>query len=55
MIKKDQTMESIARPYEYYDRRFYGLTNGNARLDELFGGLRWAEGPVWLNDGGYLL
>ena len=48
-------MESIAQPYEYYDRRFYGLTNGSARLDELLTGLRWAEGPVWFNDGGYLL
>ena len=48
-------MESIAQPYEYFDRRFYGLTNGSARLDELFTGLRWAEGPVWFNDGGYLL
>jgi gluconolactonase len=48
-------MESIARPYEYYDRRFYGLTNSSAHLEELFTGLRWAEGPVWFNDGGYLL
>ena len=48
-------MESIAQPYEHYDHRFKGLTNGNARLDELLTGARWAEGPVWFSDGGYLI
>ena len=42
-------------PYEYFDRRFYRLTNSNARLDEIYTGARWCEGPVWFNDGGYLL
>ena len=26
-----------------------------AWLDKLFDGCRWAEGPVWFNDGGYLV
>ena len=41
--------------YEYYDRRFYGLTVPIAEVEELYNGCRWAEGPVWFNDGGYLL
>jgi gluconolactonase len=41
--------------YEYYDKRFYDLTVHIADLEELFSGCRWAEGPVWFNDGGYLV
>ena len=26
-----------------------------AAVDRIAGGLRWAEGPVWFDDGGYLL
>jgi gluconolactonase len=41
--------------YEYYDKRFYSLTIPIADVEELFRGCLWAEGPVWFNDGGFLL
>lgn len=34
---------------------FDALTLGNAALERLFTGCRWAEGPVWFGDGRYLL
>lgn len=41
--------------YEIRDPRFHDLLVSSAALDELYTGCRWAEGPVWFNDGGYLL
>ncbi|NBB49555.1 SMP-30/gluconolactonase/LRE family protein [Rhizobium sp. CRIBSB] len=41
--------------YEIRDPRFRDLLVSSASLDELYTGCRWAEGPVWFNDGGYLL
>jgi gluconolactonase len=41
--------------YEYYDKSFYDLTVPIADVEELFAGCRWAEGPVWFGDGGYLV
>jgi len=41
--------------YEIRDPRFCDLLVSSAGLDELYTGCRWAEGPVWFNDGGYLL
>ena len=41
--------------YEIRDPRFCDLLVSSAALDELHTGCRWAEGPVWFNDGGYLL
>ena len=41
--------------YEFYDARFRYLVTGNAALDELYDDCRWAEGPVWFNDGQYVL
>lgn len=40
---------------EYYDKRFYDLTVPIAEVEELYSGCRWAEGPVWFADGGYLI
>lgn len=40
---------------EYIDKKFYELVIGNAPMETLYDGCRWAEGPVWFNDGGYLL
>jgi gluconolactonase len=40
---------------EYYDKRFHDLTVPIAEVEELYSGCRWAEGPVWFADGGYLL
>lgn len=41
--------------YEYTDPRFRRLTLPNTQLERLYDQCRWAEGPVWFNDGGYLL
>ncbi len=41
--------------YEYYDKQFYELTVPIAEVEELYSDCRWAEGPVWFNDGGFLL
>ena len=41
--------------YQYNDKRFRSLTLPNTQLERLSDGCRWAEGPVWFNDGGYLL
>ncbi len=41
--------------YEYLDPRFRALTLPNTQLERLYDQCRWAEGPVWFNDGGYLL
>ena len=41
--------------YEHLDPRFRALTIPNTQLERLYDKCRWAEGPVWFNDGGYLL
>nr|WP_225776227.1 SMP-30/gluconolactonase/LRE family protein [Pseudomonas sp. Marseille-Q5115] len=41
--------------YEVLDPRFRGLILPNTQLECLYDQCRWAEGPVWFNDGGYLL
>lgn len=41
--------------YQVDDERFLFLTVGSSRLERLYGGCRWAEGPVWFNDLGCLL
>lgn len=33
--------------YEIIDPRFRALINGSARLEQLYAGCRWAEGPAW--------
>jgi len=48
-------MASLLDTYEYFDRRFNELRVSSAELEELFSGGRWTEGPVWFNDGGFLL
>ncbi len=48
-------MALVGDSYEYYDMRFYQLTVPIAELEELYTGCRWAEGPVWFNDGQYLV
>lgn len=45
----------MSESYEYYDKRFHDLTVPIAEIEELYNGCRWAEGPVWFNDGGYLV
>ncbi len=41
--------------YQVDDERFLYLTVGSSTLEKLYGGCRWAEGPVWFNDLGCLL
>jgi gluconolactonase len=37
------------------DARLDNLLSPDARIEVLAGGIEWAEGPVWVRDGGYLL
>jgi gluconolactonase len=40
---------------EVVDPRFAKYKVGNAAVERLYTGTRWAEGPVWFGDGRYLL
>jgi gluconolactonase len=40
---------------EILDERFEGLVFGNAHLEKLYTGCRWAEGPAYLAAGKYLV
>jgi gluconolactonase len=40
---------------ETVDPRFAKYVVGNAAVERLYTGCRWAEGPVWFGDGRYLL
>lgn len=48
-------MSMVSDAYEYYDKRFRALTLPIAKVERLYEGCRWAEGPVWFNDGNYLV
>lgn len=48
-------MSLVGDSFEYLDKRFRDLTVPIAKLEKLFDGCRWAEGPVWFNDGGHLV
>jgi gluconolactonase len=41
--------------YFVADRRFHDMIVPHTEPDLLYSGCRWAEGPVWFADGGYLL
>ncbi len=41
--------------YEILDPRFARLFNGNAQVEKLFTGCRWAEGPAWFAAGRYVV
>ena len=41
--------------YEIIDPRFGKLINGNAKVDQLFTGCKWAEGPAWFGGGRFLV
>lgn len=41
--------------YEHFEKGTRGLVSGSAQLETLFTDCRWAEGPVWFGDGGYVL
>ncbi|TLX54339.1 SMP-30/gluconolactonase/LRE family protein [Stutzerimonas nosocomialis] len=55
-----QSAELLSRRYpdpsvEVLDESFMQLRLFNASVEKLADGLRWAEGPVWVGDGRYLL
>ena len=52
MILRSQDV--VPDPYEVLDERFTGLC-GDDRLERIFTGCRWAEGPVYVASGRYLL
>src|SRR5690242_12148490 len=41
--------------YQILDQRFARLFNGNAHVDRLYTGCRWAEGPAYFAAGRYLV
>lgn len=45
----------LPTPYEVLDQRAAGLFNGTAKLDRLYTGCRWAEGPAYFPAGRYLV
>lgn len=47
--------KSTPHLYETIDPRFSRLIHGNARLEMLWTGARWCEGPVYMAAGKYLL
>jgi gluconolactonase len=51
--KGEETMSE--KTYEIIDPRFGPLVNGNARVEKLFTGCLWAEGPAWFAAGRYLV
>ncbi|MDN3377834.1 MULTISPECIES: SMP-30/gluconolactonase/LRE family protein [unclassified Pseudoalteromonas] len=42
-------------PYEVYDNRALQVLNLDAPIETLATGFEWLEGPVWVEDEGYLL
>ena len=45
----------MSETYEVLDPRFARLFNGSAKLERLFTGCRWAEGPAWFAAGRYVV
>lgn len=41
--------------YEHFDKSVRRLVSGSAQLETIHTDCRWAEGPVWFGQGGYLL
>ena len=41
--------------FEIIDERFSACINGSARVERLWTGARWSEGPVWFAAGRYLV
>jgi len=45
----------LPTPFEVLDKRAAGLFNGTAKLERLYVGCRWAEGPAYIPAGRYLI
>jgi gluconolactonase len=52
-VGRDEDLTYV--PFEVLDPRFKPLVNGTAKLERLYTGCRWAEGPAWFEAGRYLL
>jgi len=48
-------MALVGDSIEYFDDRFRALTVPTADIEVLYDGCRWSEGPVWFDDGGFLV
>jgi gluconolactonase len=48
-------MSLVGNDFEYFDHRFRDMTVPIAKVEMLFDGCRWAEGPVWFGDGNFLV
>ncbi len=48
-------MTLVGDAVESFDRRFHEMTIPTADVEVLYDGCLWSEGPVWFNDGGYLV
>ncbi len=46
--------ESIGK-VTIFDPAFAAVAGADARIEKIADGISWAEGPVWIKDGGYLL
>jgi gluconolactonase len=55
LIRQAKDGKMTSQYYEIFDARFGRLVNGNAHVDKLFTGCRWAEGPVYFAAGRYLV
>lgn len=54
MGQQPKSFPTIGRIHRL-DPRLDALLDQNARIEVLASGFEWAEGPVWIKDGGYLL
>lgn len=48
-------MALVGDAYDYVDAKFRHLTVPTADVEVLYDRCRWAEGPVWFSDGGFLV
>ena len=48
-------METHPTIYDVLDDRFRACARGDHQLEQLYGGCRWAEGPVYVTAGRYLV
>ena len=53
--KRCTTERSRARSIEVLDPRFRQCFAGHVRVERLWTGARWAEGPAWFAAGRYLV
>jgi len=53
--EEDGRGSCMSADYEILDQRFRRLFNGSAKVDKLFTGCRWAEGPAYFAAGRYVV